>query len=137
VGVGWEQARENGARKFETLGQQAVARIAAMQEAIQFHNIIGMLRISSRARILADAVRDALKKRVPNITFITPFEHQRSWGVIVFHIPGLNISRALETLYIQHHVGCAVMGPNIRFSPHFYNTLEDIEKAAHAVAQIV
>jgi selenocysteine lyase/cysteine desulfurase len=49
----------------------------------------------------------------------------------------LDISRALETLYLDHNVGCAVMGENIRFSPHLYNTLEDIEKAAHAVAQIV
>ncbi len=136
VGVGWEQARERGARKFETLGQQAVARIAAMQEAIKFHKTIGILRISSRARMLADAVRESLKKRMSSVQFITPLEHPRSWGVIVFHTPGLDISRALETLYLDHNVGCAVMGGNIRFSPHLYNTLEDIEKAAHAVAQI-
>lgn len=137
VGVGWEQAKASGAKKFETLGQQAVARIAAMQEAIQFHNTIGMLRISSRARMLADAVRDGLRKSVPEAKFVTPIEHQRSWGVIVFHVPELDISRALEKLYFRHGVGCAVMGPNIRFSPHFYNTLEDIDKAVRAVAQIL
>jgi len=136
VGVGWEQARKSGARKFETLGQQAVARFGAMQEAIQFHNTLGMLRISSRARRLADAIRDGVKKRIPDARFITPMEHQRSWGVVIFHIPGVDTSHVLEILYGTYNVGCAVMGSNIRFSPHFYNTLEDIDKAVYAVAQI-
>jgi selenocysteine lyase/cysteine desulfurase len=63
-------------------------------------------------------------------------EHQRSWGVVIFNIPGVDTSAVLEALYRKHNVGCAVMGSNIRFSPHFYNTLEDIDKAVYAVAQI-
>ena len=59
-----------------------------------------------------------------------------SWGVVIFHIPGVDTSRVLETLYRKYNVGCAVMGSNIRFSPHFYNTLEDIDKAVFAVAQV-
>jgi selenocysteine lyase/cysteine desulfurase len=136
VGVGWENARSSGAIKFETLGQQAVARFGAMLEAIEFHNTLMMLRISTRARMLADAVRDGVKKRIPAAKFITPMEHQRSWGVVIFNIPGVDTSVVLETLYRKHNVGCAVMGSNIRFSPHFYNTLEDIDRAVFAVAQI-
>lgn len=136
VGVGWEQAKESGARKFETLGQQAVARFGAMLEAIKFHNTLWMLRISSRARMLADAVREGVRKRIPNARFITPVEHQRSWGVIIFHIPGVDTSRVLETLYRKYEVGCAVMGSNIRFSPHFYNTLDEIDKAVFALSQL-
>ena len=136
VGVGWEGARNSGAKRFETLGQQAVARFGAMQEAIRFHNTLGMLRISSRARLLADAVRNGVKKRIPNALFITPMEHQRSWGVVIFHIPGVDTSHVLENLYHKYNVGCAVMGSNIRFSPHCYNTLEDIDKAVYAVSHI-
>ena len=136
VGVGWEQAKESGARKFETLGQQAVARFGAMLEAIKFHNTLWMLRVSTRARMLADAVREGVRKRIPNARFITPVEHQRSWGVIIFHIPGVDTSRVLETLYRKYDVGCAVMGSNIRFSPHFYNTLDDIDKAVFALSQL-
>ncbi len=136
VGVGWENARASGAIKFETLGQQAVERFGAMLETIIFHNTLWMLRISSRARMLADAVRDGVKKRIPDAKFITPMEHQRSWGVVIFHIPGVDPSQVLEILYRKYNIGCAVMGQNIRFSPHFYNTLEDIDKAVYAVAQI-
>ena len=39
VGLGWEKARTAGARKFETLGQRDDARIAAMLEAVRFHEI--------------------------------------------------------------------------------------------------
>ena len=136
VGVGWENARASGAIKFETLGQQAVERFGAMLETIKFHNTLLMLRISTRARMLADAVRNGVKKRIPEAKFITPIEHQRSWGVVIFHIPGVDTSRVLEILYRNYNVGCAVMGSNIRFSPHFYNTLEDVDKAVFSVAQI-
>jgi selenocysteine lyase/cysteine desulfurase len=136
VGVGWEDSQTAGAKKFETLGQQAVARFGAMLEALNFHDTLGMLRISSRARMLADAIRNGVRKRIPGAKFITPMEHQMSWGVIIFHIPGIDTSQILETLYRKFNVGCAVMGPNIRFSPHFYNTLDDIDRAVYAVAQI-
>lgn len=136
VGVGWEDSRSAGAIKFETLGQQAVARFGGMLEAIVFHNTLRMLRISTRARMLADAVREGVRKRIPRCRFITPEKHQQSWGVVIFQVPGIDTSRALEILYRKYNVGCAVMGGNIRFSPHFYNTLEDIDKAAHAVARI-
>ena len=136
VGVGWEDSRVKGAEKFETLGQQAVSRFGAMLEAIEFHNTLWMLRISTRARMLADAVREGVKKSIPDARFVTPEKHQQSWGVIIFHIPGVDTSRVLETLYRNFDVGCAVMGSNIRFSPHFYNTLEDIDRAVSAVARL-
>lgn len=137
VGVGWETSGSAGARRFETLGQQDDSRIAAMKEAVDFHNLIGLLRISSQARKLADAVKAGLKKAVPGVKFITPIPHPMSWGVVVFNIPGLNMKGALNTLYAKHSVGCAVMGENIRFSPHIYNTHEDIEKAVTAIKQLL
>jgi len=42
----------------------------------------------------------------------------------------------LEILYRKYNIGCAVMGKNIRFSPHFYNTMDDIDKAVFAMAQV-
>ncbi|MFC1555496.1 aminotransferase class V-fold PLP-dependent enzyme [candidate division KSB1 bacterium] len=137
VGVGWESAVKNGARKFETLGQRDDARIAVMKEAAGFHQTLGLLRISSQARRLADVVKDGLIRRVPNVRIVTPIEHQMSWGVVIFNVPGMNLNGAMDTLYEQYNVGCAVMGSNIRYSPHFYNTFEDIEKAVDAVAKLV
>jgi isopenicillin-N epimerase len=136
VGVGWESASQNGARKFETLGQQDDSRIAAMIEATEFHNTLGMLRVSSRARILADAVKEGLKKRIPNVRFVTPIVHPMCWGVVVFNVPGLDSSKALDDLYGKFNIGCAVIGSNIRYSPHIYNTLEEIDQAVDALVRL-
>ena len=86
--------------------------------------------------MLADAVKEGLKQGIPNIKFITPMEHPMSWGVVVFNIPGLDSREALDVLYGQHGVGCAAMGPHIRYSPHFYNPLSEIERAVDAVVQL-
>jgi len=136
VGVGWESAVKGGARKFDNLGQQDDSRVSAMLEAAQFHNTLGRLRISSRARMLADAVKEGLKKRIPNVKFVTPRDHSMCWGVVVFEIHGLDSRKALDALYGQHDIGCAAMGPNIRYSPHFYNPISEIERAVDAVARL-
>lgn len=137
VGVGWETAVKSGARKFDNLGQQDDSRVSAMFEAAQFHFTLSKTRISSRARMLADAVKNGLKERIPNVKFVTPLDHTMCWGVVIFEIPGLDSRKALNALYSQHDIGCAAMGPNIRFSPHFYNPLSEIEKAVDTVARLI
>ena len=136
VGVGWESAVKAGARKFDNLGQQDDSRVSAMFEAAQFHNTLGKLRISSRARMLADAIKDGLRKRIPNVKFVTPMDYTMCWGVVVFEVPGLDSRKALDVLYRQNDIGCAAMGPNIRYSPHFYNPLSEIDRAVDAVARL-
>lgn len=137
VGVGWESAVKSGARKFDNLGQQDDSRVSAMFEAVQFHNTLTKIRISSRARMLADAVKEGLKKRIPSVKFVTPMDHTMCWSVVIFEIPGLNSRKALDALYRHHDIGCAAMGPNIRFSPHFYNPLSEIERAVDTVASFI
>lgn len=137
VGVGWESAVKRGARKFDNLGQQDDSRVSAMFEAAQFHSTLTKIRISSRARMLADAVKEGLKKRISNVKFVTPMDHTMCWGVVIFEVPGLDSRKALDVLYSQNDIGCAAMGPNIRFAPHFYNPLSEIERAIDAVARLI
>ncbi len=137
VGVGWESAVKSGARKFDNLGQQDDSRVSAMFEAAQFHNTLSKIRISTRARMLADAVKEGLKKQIPNVKFVTPMDHTMCWGVVVFEVPGLDSQKALDALYAKFDIGCAAMGPNIRFSPHFYNPLSEIERAVETVASFI
>jgi len=83
VGVGWEGARDDGARTFETVGQRDDACVAAMATAV-----------------------------------------------------GVDTREAYARLYDEHRIAGAGMGGGIRLSPHFYNTLEDIERAVDAVATV-
>jgi len=140
VGVGWGGAVKSGAKKFETLGQQDDSRHAAMTKAVEFHTAIGTDRIEARVRTLASVAKDELKKKIPGISFNTPHDKALSGGVVVFKAEGIDLGKALNTLYTQHNIGCAVMGGNlagVRFSPHIYNTLADVEKAVASAAQLV
>lgn len=137
VGVGYPRVLDKGAQKFETLGQRDDSRIAAMETTVEFHNMIGKERIEERIRFLAAALKMRLNERIPGITFRTPLAPELSGGVVVFDVAGIDLSEALDVLYHQHNIGCAVFGGDlggIRLCPHVYNTLEDIDRAVDAVA---
>ncbi|MFC1554177.1 aminotransferase class V-fold PLP-dependent enzyme [candidate division KSB1 bacterium] len=136
VGVGYGNSVLNSAEKFETLGQRDDSRVSAMLETVKFHDTITMIRVSTRIRKIADAVKSGLKEKLPDVKIVTPIEHEMSWGVVVFNVPGLDTGTALDRLY-EMNIGCAVMGGNIRYSPHIYNTLDDINKSVDAIVQLV
>lgn len=139
VGVGYQGSLDKGAVKFETLGQRDDSRIAAMGTAVEFHNTIGKDRIEKRIRYLASELKNKLKKRIQYIKFHTPLQSELSGGVVVFTIPGIDLTKALNTLYQKHNIGCAVFGGDlagIRICPHIYNTEDQIEKTVDAVASL-
>jgi len=139
VGVGYPGAIEKGAQKFETLGQRDDSRIAAMGKTVEFHNTIGKDRIEARIRFLAAALKVKLKKKIIDVKFRTPLAPELSGGVVVFHVPGIDLSNALNILYNNHNIGCAVFGGDsggIRLCPHVYNTMDEIDKAVNAVASL-
>jgi selenocysteine lyase/cysteine desulfurase len=140
VGVGWEQARASGAAKFDNLGQRDDAAVSAMGVAADFQNTIGRQAVEQRARQLAAALKRRLGERIPGIRFHTPLADELSLGVVVFVPPGHEPRQIFERLYREHNVAGAAMGgafSGVRLSPHIYNTLEDIDRAADAVANLV
>ena len=140
VGVGYPRSLERGARKFETLGQRDEARVTAMGTTVEFHNLIGKTRIEARVRNLAAALKEKLQKRIPSVKFITPLASEFSGGVVAFNPPGIDLSKALNTLYHDHNIGCAVYpgdSGRIRLCPHLYNTMDEIDKTVHAVASLM
>ncbi len=139
VGVGWEAAIENGARKFETLGQRNDAAVAAMGTATAFHTSIGAENIEARIRTLAAALKKGLEERVPGVGFHTPTEQELSAGVVVFTTPQIEARDLYETLYSEHSIAGAAMGGDftgLRLSPHIYNTLEEVERVIQVVENL-
>jgi selenocysteine lyase/cysteine desulfurase len=139
VGVGYSPAIEGTATKFETLGQRDDARIAAMATAAEFHLAIGPARIAKRIQALAALLKRALRERIPDIRFYTPTGPEHSGGVVVFTVGGIDLQDALSVLYRDHHIGAAVFGGDlagVRLCPHIYNTREEVERAAAAVAAL-
>jgi selenocysteine lyase/cysteine desulfurase len=136
VGVGWEGARNQGARRLSTLGQRDDAAVAAMAAAVEFHEGIGAARIEARVLELAAALKQKLTERIPDIEFRTPRAAALSGGVVIFNVPGLAARPAYDALYQKHNIAGATSGAGLRLCPHIYTTLADVERAANAVAEV-
>ena len=139
VGIGWESALENGARKFETLGQRDDARVAAFGTSVEFNAAIRPHRIEERVRSLAQTLKEELKKALPNVKFVTPVERELSLGVVIFSSPEIDMDNASRNLYEKHNIGCAVFrGANggIRLSPNIYNSMEEVDRVVTAVKSL-
>jgi isopenicillin-N epimerase len=135
VGVGWEGALEKGAQKFDNLGQRDDAAVAAMGTAAEFHQTIGIEVVDARVRALAARMKDAVSERFPEVRFVTPLDPRLSAGVVIFALPGVAARNLFEALYREQHIGCTAMGEGLRFSPHIYNTMEEVDRVVEAIAR--
>ena len=139
VGVGWENAVRNGARKFEVLGQRDDAAVAAVATTVRFHETLGKQRVEARVLELASALKNGLGKRISGTHFHTPLETDMSGGVVVFLPPGSDARSLVTALYEQYGVAGAAMGgafTGVRLCPHIYNTMEDVERVIDAVESL-
>jgi selenocysteine lyase/cysteine desulfurase len=135
VGVGYSE--QNGARKFESLGQRDDAAVAAVAAAVDLHRSIGADVVEARVRALAAAIREGVSSRLPGTRFHSPQDDATSSGVVVFAPPGLDTRQTLTRLYEQHKVGIASTGgatAGLRLSAHIYNTLEEVHRVVDALA---
>ena len=139
VGVGWGNRIETaakGARKFETLGQRDDAAVSAMGTAADFLNLIGPARIEARIRELATALKEGAGK-IPGAKLITSANPELSAGVCAFRFEGIDNEKVYETLYAKHGIAAAPTGGGVRFCPHIYNTMEEIDRTVQALSQVV
>lgn len=138
VGVGWGDDAETsarGARKFETLGQRNDATIAAFGAALAFRGQVGPARIEARVLELAAAMKEGLG-RIPGARLATSRAPELSAGVIVLRIDGVDNRRLYEVLYTEHGIAGAPTG-GLRFCPHIYNTMADVDRTVATVDSLV
>jgi selenocysteine lyase/cysteine desulfurase len=124
-------------RTFEAHGQRDDASIAAVTEALRLQDSIGRAVIERRARQLAHALKDGLRK-LPGVKLWTDADSARSAAIVIFQ-PGAADPRKLGAALAADRIVCTVRGgqqnPGLRLSPHFYNTLAEMERTVAAVAR--
>lgn len=127
-------------RTHEAFGQRDEAALATVGTAFTFQREIGTAAIEKRARQLAQHVVAGLRD-IPGVTFYTQAEPDRSAAVVVFKPAALNPANLVRTLYEKERIACASAGgasrPSVRFSPHFYNTIEEMDRCVAAVRKYV
>ncbi|MCH8525336.1 MAG: aminotransferase class V-fold PLP-dependent enzyme, partial [Balneolales bacterium] len=126
----YEQGLNKTARKFE-LGGLNVPGIYALNASLDPFLEIGIEHI--HAHLLALTDRIAKNIGVPDLTLFTDGTHTERTGILTFNLPdNLNgdiLVEALKKLHltVSHRAG------KLRFSPHFYNSVSDIDAAVDIV----
>ena len=126
------------ARTMEAMGQRDEPAIIGFGEAINFQTKIGRKAIEERSRSLGQALMAGLR-RIDGVQLWTHPEPSRSGAVVSFRPGTLDVSKLSAALYRNDRIGCATRGgadrPGIRFSPHIYNTMAEVDRSVAAIAK--
>jgi selenocysteine lyase/cysteine desulfurase len=138
VTAGWSDDL-NGARKLEVLGQRDDPRIAAFEAAVDFISMIGMKTVEARCRALATRAKQRLSD-ITGVRLKTNLEPELSAGVVKFALRNRPTKQAYDTLWEKHRIALAMTAAGdaegLRYSPHIYNSLDDIDQAVAAVRSL-
>lgn len=120
----WQVARS--ARRFEC-GSPNMLGIFALSASLELIEEIGQTEISERLLALTGYLTEALSEDA-TITLLSPREEHRRAGIVTFRPTQVDCAALVEALK-RRGVICAYRGGGVRFSPHFYNTPEQLERA--------
>jgi isopenicillin-N epimerase len=138
VTAGWSENLK-GARKFEVFGQREDPRVAALEAAIDFINLVGMPVVEARLRLLAARAKQGLSA-IPQVRMKTNLEPELSAGVIKFQLRNMPTKKAYDTLWERNRLAIAMTASGdsegLRFSPQIYNSPEEIDRAVGAVREL-
>lgn len=123
-------------KTLEANGQRDDASIAAVTDALKFQGSIGRATIEKRSRQLAQALMDGLKK-LPGVKLWTDPDPARSAAIVIFQPGSLDVRKLGPALTENEHIICTTRGgqqnPGLRMSPHFYNTMDEMDQAVGAI----
>src|SRR5262249_41575276 len=138
VSAGWSDSLK-GARTFEAVGQQDDPRVASLEAAVDLLNLIGMRQVEGRIRSLAGRAKLALAA-MANVELKTDLDPEPSGGVVKFRLKDVPTPQAYDLLWKRHRLAIAMTpggdSEGLRFSPHIYNTFEEIDRAVAAVREL-
>jgi isopenicillin-N epimerase len=125
-------------RVLEAMGQRDEPAIIGFAEAVKFQERIGRPAIEARSRALTQALIAGLRK-IDGVQLWTHQDPERSASVVTFRPGTVDIRKLAGALYHNDRIGCATRTgsdrPGIRLSPHFYNTMAEVDRAVSAVAK--
>ena len=114
------------ARRFEC-GSPNMLGIHAFSASLSLLLETGMAAVEAMVIKKSDYLKDAIDKN-EHLVLLSERQSRLKSGIVVFK--HRTVSNEVLYNYLQENgVVCALRGGGIRFSPHFYNTLEEIDRA--------
>jgi selenocysteine lyase/cysteine desulfurase len=100
---GAAEPRSEDIRKFEAIGTHPMYQIAAVNQALDFHEAIGVARIRARLHYLKRYWADQLAQ-LANVRFRTGLEADQSCAIANVEIGGIDPSRLYQHLLDRHRI---------------------------------
>jgi len=125
----WKIAQS--ARRFEP-GSPNMLGVHGLEASLSMVEEIGMAQIEKlvleRSRFLVDAIQDN-----PKLGLITPADPARHAGIVTFST-GESSLEVTHNKLTEKGIQCAVRAGGIRFSPHFYTPMGQLEEAISGIS---
>ena len=125
-------------RSLEAMGQRDEPAMIGFAEAIKFQDRIGRPAIETRSRQLSQALIEGLRE-IEGVRLWTHADPLLSGAIVTFQPGNLDVRKLAAALYNSDRIGCATRTgtdrPGIRLSPHFYNSMAEVDRALGAVAK--
>lgn len=125
----WEPA--HSARRYEC-GSPNMLGIRALAASLSLLMEEGMDSISNEILKRTATLVDLIQQQ-PTLELLSSTHHDRQSGIVVFKHQKMP-NNALWSYLKNENVICAVRGGGIRYSPHFYTPLDQLEKAVSLAA---
>ena len=104
--------------------------LCGLDAALSLLEEVGIETIAARVLSLAGYAAERLEARGCHV--LSPREEAQRAGLVMFQHPTLPNEAVMEALK-EAGITAAVRGGRLRFSPHFYNTREEIDRAVEAL----
>ncbi len=125
-------------RKFEEIGTISVAPFAAINEAIAFHQALGVDRKAARLRLLTMRWVNRLKAN-PRIQIHSNLDH--TYGLALVGVQGIKAVDVNRFLWDKYRIITTAVTRDdyegIRVTPNIYTTLEEIDTFAMAMEDLL
>jgi len=121
------------AQKFE-FSTMAFGCAVGLTRAINFINNVGVENIFQYNRQLADRLIEGLQTRGAVIT--SPLEDKSRSSIVRAHFENIGSNKIIQCLK-RAGVFVSSRGDSIRFSPHLYNSMSDIDKTLAEIDNIL
>jgi selenocysteine lyase/cysteine desulfurase len=127
----WQPARS--ARRFEC-GSPNMLGACALEASLSLLEDVGMALVAEQLELRVEQLHQGLLA-IPGVQVHSPADPSRRAGIVNFSIDGqanVDSDRALN----NNGVMCALRGPGVRFSPHFYTDQRLIDEVLCKIRQL-
>jgi selenocysteine lyase/cysteine desulfurase len=131
----YDQPLAPSARRYEG-GSLNVPGIIGMQAALETLLEFGTEAIESHILAITKTLMDQLRA-IHGLQLISPEADRERAGIVSVQQQKGDFPISLSDSLEQHYVACSVRNGKLRFSPHFYNTPEEMKLAATILKDIL